>query len=58
VNPLEVMVTLTSYAYETIRNKPIVAGKEHGSNDNRDGIMLERLARGASDGFAVCGEKQ
>ena len=36
--------TLTGYAYETIPNKPIIAGKTHG----RDGATLGRLAQGAS----------
>jgi len=36
--------TLTGYAYETIPNKPIIAGKTHG----RDEATLGRLAQGAS----------
>jgi len=36
--------TLTGYAYETIPNKSIVAGKTHGNNDT----TLGRLAQGAS----------
>jgi hypothetical protein len=36
--------TLTGYAYETIPNKPIIAGKTHG----RDKATLGRLAQGAS----------
>jgi|SRR5271166_243658 len=40
----EVTATLTGYAYETIPNKPIIAGKTHG----RDGATLGRLAQGAS----------
>jgi hypothetical protein len=35
---------LTGYAYETISNKPIIAGKTHG----RDDATLGRLAQGAS----------
>jgi|HubBroStandDraft_2_1064218.scaffolds.fasta_scaffold07039_2 hypothetical protein len=35
---------LTGYAYETIPNKPIIAGKEHGKDD----ATLGRLAQGAS----------
>ena len=37
--------TLTGYAYETIPNKPIIAGKTHGKDD----ATLGRLAQGASD---------
>ena len=37
-------VTLTGYAYETIPNKPIIAGREHGKDD----ATLGRLAQGAS----------
>jgi hypothetical protein len=36
---------LTGYAYETIPNKPIIAGKTHG----RDEATLGRLAQGASN---------
>ena len=36
--------TLTGYAYETIPNKPIIAGQEHG----KDEATLGRLAQGAS----------
>ena len=36
--------TLTGYAYETIPNKPIIAGKTHGKNE----ATLGRLAQGAS----------
>jgi hypothetical protein len=35
--------TLTGYAYETIPNKPIIAGQEHG----KDEATLGRLAQGA-----------
>jgi len=37
-------VTLTGYAYETIPNKPIIAGHEHGKDD----ATLGHLATGAS----------
>jgi hypothetical protein len=37
-------VTLTGYAYETIPNKPIVAGQEHGNDE----ATLGHLATGAS----------
>jgi hypothetical protein len=30
-----VVATLTGYAYETVPNKPIIAGKTKGSDDNR-----------------------
>ena len=36
--------TLTGYAYETIPNKPIIAGKTHGNDE----ATLGRLAQGAS----------
>ena len=36
-------VTLTGYAYETIPNKPIIAGQQHG----KDEATLGRLAHGA-----------
>ena len=39
-----ITATLTGYAYETIPNKPIVAGKEHGEDE----ATLGRLAQGAS----------
>jgi hypothetical protein len=49
VSAFHFTATLTGYAYETIRNKPIIAGKTHG----KDVITLEpatlgHLARGAS----------
>jgi len=47
VNPLNYpafQVTLTGYAYETIPNKPIIAGREHGKDD----ATLGHLATGAS----------
>jgi hypothetical protein len=39
-----ITATLTGYAYETIPNKPIIAGQTHG----RDQATLGRLAQGAS----------
>ena len=42
--PPQTRATLIDYAYETIPNKPIIAGKTHG----RDGATLGRLAQGAS----------
>ena len=39
-----IKATLTGFAYETIPNKPIVAGKTHG----KDEATLGRLAQGAS----------
>jgi len=49
VKPFDITATLTGYAYETIRNKPIIAGKTRG----KDVIAVQdaglgRLARGAS----------
>jgi hypothetical protein len=41
----QIIATLTGYAYETIPNKPIIAGKTHGKDD----ATLGRLAQGASD---------
>jgi hypothetical protein len=41
-NPTQTI--LTGYAYETIPNKPIIAGKTHGEDDG----TLGRLAQGAS----------
>jgi hypothetical protein len=43
--------TLTGYAYETIPNKPIIAGKTHGGNEP----TLGRLAQGAS-GVSIGGK--
>jgi hypothetical protein len=40
----QIKATLTGYAYETIANKPIIAGKTHG----KDEATLGRLAQGAS----------
>jgi hypothetical protein len=37
-------IFLNGYAYETIPNKPIIAGKTHG----KDEATLGRLAQGAS----------
>jgi hypothetical protein len=39
-----ITATLTGYAYETIPNKPIIAGRTHGKDD----ATLGRLAQGAS----------
>jgi hypothetical protein len=41
---IKMVTTLTGYAYETIPNKAIIAGKTHG----RDEATLGRLAQGAS----------
>jgi hypothetical protein len=35
--------TLTGYAYETIPNKPIIIGKEHGTDDSAAQPSLESL---------------
>jgi hypothetical protein len=43
-NGLPITATLTGYAYETIPNKPIIAGQEHG----KDEATLGHLATGAS----------
>jgi hypothetical protein len=43
-HPFTVTGTLTGYAYETIPNKPIIAGKTHGEDE----ATLGRLAQGAS----------
>ena len=43
-HPFTIHGTLTGYAYETIPNKPIIAGKTHGKNE----ATLGRLAQGAS----------
>ena len=42
--PATITATLTGYAYETIPNKPIEAGKTHGEDE----ATLGRLAQGAS----------
>jgi len=42
--PFLIFATLTGYAYETIPNKKIIAGKTHGKDD----ATLGRLAQGAS----------
>jgi hypothetical protein len=42
-DPPAYVVVLTGYAYETIPNKPIIAGKTHGEDDG----TLGRLAQGA-----------
>jgi len=44
--PLQFAVTLTGYAYETIPNKPIIAGKTHG------GASLGALAAGSTALFS------
>jgi hypothetical protein len=38
VHGCKITATLTGYAYETIPNKPIVAGQTHGSDDATDGM--------------------
>jgi len=44
-----ITATLTGYAYETIPNKPIIAGKTHGKDViTLDDASLGHLARGAS----------
>jgi hypothetical protein len=43
-HPFTVTGTLTGYAFETIPNKPIIAGKTHGKSE----ATLGRLAQGAS----------
>ncbi len=43
-HPFTVTGTLTGYAYETVPNKAIIAGKTHGKED----ATLGRLAQGAS----------
>jgi len=48
-DPPDVDVTLTGYAYETIANKPIVAGATHGQNDlSAQPATLGALAAGSS----------
>jgi hypothetical protein len=37
---------LTGYAYETIPNKPIVTGQEHGADDSLESSTLGSLALG------------
>lgn len=51
----EVSAVLTGYAYETVANRPILTGKEHGSDDRSNpaqavdrAATLGRLARGSS----------
>jgi hypothetical protein len=44
ISGVNVTAKLTGYAYETIPNKPIIAGKTHG----KDSGTLGRLALGAS----------
>jgi hypothetical protein len=46
---LTIQATLTGYAYETIPNKAIIAGKEHGADDSTaQPASLGHLAAGAS----------
>jgi hypothetical protein len=47
VSKTTITATLTGYAYETIPNKPIVAGKEHGTEDS-SALNTESLATPAS----------
>jgi len=47
VNKTKITATLTGYAYETIPNKPIVAGKENGSDDPVE-LNTESLAAPAA----------
>jgi len=44
--PKDVTATLTGYAYETIVNKAIIAGKEHGEDDGVEPATLGSLALG------------
>jgi hypothetical protein len=44
--PWSVNATLTGYAYETIPNRPIIAGRTHGKDDAKD-ASLGALAAGA-----------
>jgi hypothetical protein len=44
IDAYEITALLTGYAYETVPNKPIIAGKTHG----KDEPTLGRLAQGAS----------
>ena len=45
VSPFPFTATLTGYAYETIANKPIIAGREHGDSHRKDEATLGRLAQ-------------
>jgi hypothetical protein len=47
VNKTKITATPTGYAYETIPNKPIAAGKEHGADDTLE-LNTESLAGPAS----------
>jgi hypothetical protein len=47
-NPFTVTGTLTGYAYETIIDKPIIAGKTKGTQVTVQPATLGHLARGAS----------
>jgi hypothetical protein len=42
-SPFDFNATLTGYAYETIHNKPIIAGKTHG----KDGLAVQPASLGA-----------
>jgi len=46
----QVAATLTGYAYETVPNKPILTGKEHGADERaaNASVALGRLARGSA----------
>jgi len=48
-SPHFIVATLTGYAYETIPNKPIIAGKAHGGDE----ATLGRLAQGASGAVSL-----
>jgi len=49
IDPYTPEATLTGYAYETIPNKPIIAGKTHGEDVIAlDSATLGHLARGAA----------
>jgi len=49
VERISITATLTGYAYETIPNKPIIAGKTHGPDViTLQDASLGHLARGAS----------
>lgn len=48
VSKTKITATLTGYAYETIPNKPIIAGKEHGTEDN-PALTRESLGAPASE---------
>jgi hypothetical protein len=54
VNKTKITATLTGYAYETIPNKPIAAGKQHGT-DNSSALDTESSARPATLGMLASG---